>query len=410
MDAQNSQQATLYNSPVRDRIKEFKGCGAISLGSLLIILGIGAAIIDGMIFHIYYPIELTFPDFDTHYFVGVWTGAFFVLTGIIGIAAGKSKTQCMITTLLVLSVSGIFFAIALLSYSAVTMPGAVQGQFNIYKDSPLNILKSLNPSPRIGLNGALFAIGVICGILCIVSCALGCAVVCCGRRNANTERYYPEMMGQNPQQTAPDNAPVREKINEFKGCGAIFLGSLLMILGIGAAVIGGMIFHFKPLNILSPWLFAGVWSGAVCLVTGFIGIRAGISKTQCMISTYLVLSVLGIFFAIFMIVNHASMVSFYSYSWYYARDRREISVLSLRLGLNGALVAIGVVSGFLCIVSSILGCAVVCCGRRNVRNENPSWNYPGADNSGHIPYRYGREMQQNPHPAQYPQKREQSRF
>ncbi|XP_074648111.1 uncharacterized protein LOC141903739 [Tubulanus polymorphus] len=103
------------------------------------------------------------------YFVGagIWTGAFFISSGIVGIICSKRKDNCTIIAFLVLSIISSVVALMLVGFSAAGIVIDFLEQTHL-KNSQVMVVHSL-----------ILVIAFIQGICAIVSSTICCKTVCC---------------------------------------------------------------------------------------------------------------------------------------------------------------------------------------------------------------------------------------
>ncbi|XP_064620399.1 uncharacterized protein LOC135483422 [Lineus longissimus] len=109
------------------------------------------------------------------YFVGtgVWSGIFFMASGIVGIITSKRKDNCMIISFMVLSIISA-------GVSAILCGFSIAGLFIDHLEVEAGKVPKENVVQVMVVHSLVLLIGLIEGICAIVSAVICCRAVCCG--------------------------------------------------------------------------------------------------------------------------------------------------------------------------------------------------------------------------------------
>jgi hypothetical protein len=183
------------------------------------------------------------------------------------------------------------------------------------------------------------------------------------------------------------------------GAAQIVLGSLCIVFNAVALAVtagGGLGVDFVG---------HGFWCGILFIVTGAIGISAGVSKTKCKVVSYMVLCIISATFTIALLTcgilstvivgNYIQNCQHYGYSYYYSYYYSlPCSVYSVPMAMEGCMAVCGFIAAILFIWGSVLCCKTKpCCGCVESHDMTISQNY-AANNSAQMmmptmPYQAG---------------------
>ncbi|CAH1792057.1 unnamed protein product [Owenia fusiformis] len=166
------------------RVEQFNGKAAIIIGFIMIGFGIVSINLGGT------AIALRSSMFRIG--TGIWCGLlFFILTGSIGIAAGRSKSKCLIVIFMVLSI--LMASVACVTLLVISSLGMAQDvpwlnyEYQCYDNIKYNYYHCENREFRVAINALLVATSIIQAVLSIISSAYCCkAVCCCSKANVPT--------------------------------------------------------------------------------------------------------------------------------------------------------------------------------------------------------------------------------
>lgn len=170
-----------------DHFKKFFPKNAITGMSIaMIVAGVFSAIIQVTL--IAKPYEDYYDGYFAHIGQGIWCGAFFIVTGGLGMAAAKKPTNCSVITLMVFSILSALWSIPHMTIDGI---GAVDYSSRWGFDGT-----------AVGLYSFMFILALLAGILSIVISSYTCRAVCCRRTNYGGSVMY------NPGQAAVANQTI----------------------------------------------------------------------------------------------------------------------------------------------------------------------------------------------------------
>jgi len=118
---------------------------------------------------------------------GIWCGAFFIVTGGLGMAAAKKPTNCSVIALMVFSILSAVMSIPHMTIDGI---GAAIGSGYSFDGT------------AVGLYSFMFILALLAGILSIIISSYTCRAVCCRRTNYGGSVMY------NPGQAAVANQTI----------------------------------------------------------------------------------------------------------------------------------------------------------------------------------------------------------
>ncbi|KAI8501352.1 hypothetical protein Bbelb_206230 [Branchiostoma belcheri] len=144
----------------------------------------------------------------------------------------------------------------------------------------------------------------------------------------------------------------------------VVCGGLAIVLGVVIIV----------LRTLSSYIGYPIWTGALFLSTGIVGIFAAVRKTNCMIITFMILSIVSAVFTVVVLWIAAGDVSFDSYAcWDWAwgcPNKTDLPTALLpttppnesaaRVAMDSLLIILALLEAGLSIASSVMACCAVC--------------------------------------------------
>lgn len=120
---------------------------------------------------------------------GIWTGAFYVVTGIIAIAAGKTRRNAMIVACMVLSIIAACMCILTLSFGASSVDQARdETYFFIYEEC-----NGSEKSVSIAMGVILVIAALLEATVAIIVSALCCSAACCCNYSTPGQVYQPNL-------------------------------------------------------------------------------------------------------------------------------------------------------------------------------------------------------------------------
>ncbi|XP_035667297.1 uncharacterized protein LOC118409978 [Branchiostoma floridae] len=185
------------------------------------------------------------------------------------------------------------------------------------------------------------------------------------------------------------------KVIVATGLTQIVVGLLCIVLGISAIVVRAIGY------------FAGVpiWTGAVFLVAGILGIRAGQQKTGCLIIGHMVMSIIAAVFTVVVLASASSGLAQEHYisnihdymtgcyeqydsvcKCYRIPPEKQLECDRLvkgRLSIHGILVILAILEAIIAILAASLSCRAVCTCCTN--QPQPTVVYQVAPNGQQVP-------------------------
>jgi hypothetical protein len=211
-----SDKAQLLRADGRKKeVRFFSGKAAVGLGATIISFGI--IVIAAQI-----TILALYNLFFTNISQGLWCGAVFILTGVIGVVAGKRRTGPWVIAFIVFCIFVCLFAGVLIGLSAVSSVfSTVFGTVYIYQNPCGHQVPRFPPSMpdphyytgyyngyagymnsygsrgcyalnvpwavQFSMNIIMAAFGVFTAIIAIIACTLSCAPICCNPEKKEEE-------------------------------------------------------------------------------------------------------------------------------------------------------------------------------------------------------------------------------
>ncbi|CAH1786189.1 unnamed protein product [Owenia fusiformis] len=346
------------------RVERFNGRASIRIGSLMIGFGVLSIALGGAAIGLYGTVY----DIGT----GIWCGLlFFILTGSFGIAAGRSKSKCLIIAFMVLSIVMVSIAcLILLVNSSIGLANDVDYlKYQCNNEYDYHFCHSKGGG-RVAINALLVLTSIIQAVLGFTSSAYCCKAVCCCNNSSgiNMQNQVQSRVGAyQPQQQIiytiqPPNPSGR--VERFDGKASAIMGSLMIGFGILSIALGGAAIG---LNASLFFIGTGIWCGLLFFIlTGSFGIAAGRSKSKCLIITFMVLSIVMVSIACLTLLVNSSIglandVEYLKYQCNYEYNYHFCHTKGGRVAINALLVMASIIQAVLGITSSAYCCKAVCC-------------------------------------------------
>ncbi|XP_041474796.1 uncharacterized protein LOC121423503 isoform X2 [Lytechinus variegatus] len=212
---------------------------------------------------------------------------------------------------------------------------------------------------------------------------------------SSTSAFHP-YQGNIPQSPTPISHGYSGNYNRYSGRAT---GWIQLCCGVGAIFIGVAQFLLGSSSL--RFFSFGIWMG-LCFFgpTGIIGIASFRGRT-CVITAYLVMSIICIILAMAMMISGTVVASF-GLQWCYIQDTVvpcQKGLAESRTASDGILGLIGFIEMMVAIIASVYCCASICCGKQSGSQEFMlADQHPNVtlQHQGGLPY-YPGNVLQNPY-------------
>lgn len=189
---------------------------SIGLGAMQIVFGVLCIVFNSVSLAFHDGLELRGNGIVCH---GIWCGTLFIITGVIGIAAGTKKRKCEIVTNMVMCIISACFNFYLLLYGIM---GALETNwqryfacsphFNIDRELITDIELCKSVTVVVAMESCLAIAGVIEAVLFICGSVLGCkSGACCCSGSYQAMALTPEYVQLTENKHCDDPPPVYEE-------------------------------------------------------------------------------------------------------------------------------------------------------------------------------------------------------
>lgn len=176
--------------------------------------------------------------------------------------------------------------------------------------------------------------------------------------------------------------PIRSRTyDRYQHKQSIGLGVTLIIIGIlciifNGVCIGATVTHYDYSGL--AYVGHGIWCGIMFIITGGLGVGAGIKKTRCLIVSFMVMCILSATITISLLTigivgacdasTHCDYNYDYGYNYgypYYYPPCEQMSGYNVIVAMESLMAISGFIAGFIAIWGSALCCGsgVCCCSR-----------------------------------------------